>query len=88
MDPDTYVSPGTMTAARLAAGAAIEAAVAVSRGEVEVAFAVVRPPGHHAAARRAGGFCLLNNVAIAAEALLRIRRGAAGGDPGLGRPPR
>ncbi len=70
VDPDTYVSTGTMTAARLAAGAAIEAAVAVSRGEVEVAFAVVRPPGHHAATRRAGGFCLLNNVAIAAQALL------------------
>jgi acetoin utilization deacetylase AcuC-like enzyme len=71
VDPDTYVSTGTMTAGRLAAGAAIEAAVAVARGDVEVAFAVVRPPGHHAAARRAGGFCLLNNVAIAAEALLR-----------------
>ncbi len=71
VDPDTYVSAGTMRAARQAAGAAIEAAEAVTRDEVEVAFAVVRPPGHHAAARRAGGFCLLNNVAIAAEALLR-----------------
>ena len=71
VDPDTYVSTGTMRAARLSAGAAIEAAESVARGEVAVAFAAVRPPGHHAAARRAGGFCLLNNVAIAAEALLR-----------------
>ena len=69
LDSDTYVSEGSMTAARLAAGAAIEAAVAVARGEARIAFAVVRPPGHHAAARRAGGFCLLNNVAIAAIAL-------------------
>lgn len=71
LDSDTYVSEGSMTAARLAAGAAIEAASAVARGEARLAFAVVRPPGHHAAARRAGGFCLLNNVAIAAAALRR-----------------
>jgi len=69
LDPDTYVAPGSMTAARLAAGASVRAANAASGGEARVAFAVVRPPGHHAAASRGSGFCLLNNVAIAAAAL-------------------
>ncbi len=71
VDPDTYVVPGSMAAARLAAGGACDAAQAVAREEATLAFAAGRPPGHHAGARRAGGFCLLNNVAIAAEALLR-----------------
>ena len=69
VDADTYLAEGSMVAARLAAGGAVEAATAVARGEASLAFAVVRPPGHHAAAGRAGGFCLLNNVAIAAAAL-------------------
>jgi acetoin utilization deacetylase AcuC-like enzyme len=69
IDPDTYLAPGSMHAARLAAGAAIEAALTVAGGEVAVAFSVSRPPGHHASARRAAGFCLLNNVAIGAVAL-------------------
>lgn len=69
IDPDTYLAPGSMRAARLAAGAAIEAALGVARGEATVGFSVSRPPGHHASARRAAGFCLLNNVAIAAAAL-------------------
>ena len=69
MDPDTYVGPDSMLAARLAAGATQAAALAVARGEAAVAFAVVRPPGHHAAEERAAGFCLLNNVAVAAAAL-------------------
>jgi acetoin utilization deacetylase AcuC-like enzyme len=55
--------------ARLAAGAAIDLARAVARGELASGFAAVRPPGHHAEADRAMGFCLLNNVAIAARAL-------------------
>jgi acetoin utilization deacetylase AcuC-like enzyme len=58
-----------MVAARLAAGATQRAALAVAGGEAEVAFAAVRPPGHHAATERAAGFCLLNNVAIGVEAL-------------------
>jgi acetoin utilization deacetylase AcuC-like enzyme len=58
-----------MVAARLAAGATIQAARAAATGDAEVAFAVVRPPGHHAAANRGSGFCLLNNVAIAVAAL-------------------
>jgi len=69
LDPDTYVAPGSLTAAYLAAGATARAARAVAAGEAAVAFAVVRPPGHHAAGRRGSGFCLLNNVAVAAEAL-------------------
>jgi acetoin utilization deacetylase AcuC-like enzyme len=69
LDPDTYVVPGSMHAARLAAGAALQAAIAVSAGEAEVAFAAVRPPGHHAARGRGTGFCLLNNVALAVAGL-------------------
>lgn len=74
LDPDTYVVPGSMAAARLAAGAACEAAAAAHGGSAAVAFAVVRPPGHHAARRRAGGFCLVNNVAVAVTALERDGR--------------
>jgi len=69
VDGDTYVGPGSMTAARLAAGATLAAATAAARGEAGVAFAAVRPPGHHASEERAAGFCLLNNVAIAAAGL-------------------
>jgi acetoin utilization deacetylase AcuC-like enzyme len=69
LDPDTYVAPGSMNAARLAAGGTVRAARAATTGEAAVAFAVVRPPGHHATAGRGSGFCLLNNVAVAAEAL-------------------
>jgi len=75
LDADTYVVSGSMAAARLAAGAACEAAEAALGGSADVAFAVVRPPGHHAANRRAGGFCLVNNVAVAVLAL--ERRGLA-----------
>jgi len=69
LDPDTYVVAGSWDAARRAAGATVQGARGVATGEAEVAFAVVRPPGHHAAARRASGFCLLNNIAIAVAAL-------------------
>jgi acetoin utilization deacetylase AcuC-like enzyme len=69
LDPDTYVVPGSMAAARTAAGATVRAAVAAHAGEAEVAFAAVRPPGHHAARDRGSGFCLLNSVAIAVASL-------------------
>lgn len=69
LDPDTYLVPGSMRAARLAAGATIQAAVGVAAGEAGIAVAAVRPPGHHAAAGRGAGFCLYNNVAIAVAAL-------------------
>jgi acetoin utilization deacetylase AcuC-like enzyme len=73
-DPDTYVVSGSLEAARMAAGATIDAALAVAAGDATVAFAVVRPPGHHAAATMPTGFCLFNNVAVAVEAV-RASRG-------------
>jgi acetoin utilization deacetylase AcuC-like enzyme len=72
LDPDTTVSPGSVTAATLAAGAAIGAVDDVWSGRAENAFALVRPPGHHAESTGAMGFCLLNNAAIAAEAARRL----------------
>jgi acetoin utilization deacetylase AcuC-like enzyme len=69
LDPDTYVSPASLDVARLAAGASVDLARAVARGELSSGLAAVRPPGHHAEAARAMGFCLFNNVAIAARAL-------------------
>lgn len=71
LDPDTYLVTGSLRAARLAAGATVQAARAAAAGQAELAFAVVRPPGHHATAERGGGFCLFNNVALAVAALRR-----------------
>ena len=67
LDADTVMSPDSYQAAIYAAGGAIKAAEAVMEGEVDSAFALIRPPGHHATHRRAMGFCLFNNVAIAAK---------------------
>ncbi len=66
LDPDTVVSPDSFEAALRAAGAAIYAVDQVATGAVQNAFCSVRPPGHHAEPIRPMGFCLFNNVAIAA----------------------
>ena len=68
LDADTYFSPGTWDAARLAAGSTAQLATDVLSGALEQGISVVRPPGHHATRDRAMGFCLLNNVAVAAAA--------------------
>ena len=67
LDPDTPVSPPSYAVARLAAGGALDAVDAVLRGEAPVAMALVRPPGHHARPNAGMGFCLFNNVALAAR---------------------
>jgi acetoin utilization deacetylase AcuC-like enzyme len=67
LDADTIVSMRSLDAARHAAGAPCQAIDLIMRGEVQNAFVPVRPPGHHATEERAMGFCLFNNVAVAAR---------------------
>ena len=64
LDPDTYLTPTSMIAARTAAGAVVDGVHRVLDGGARHAFAVVRPPGHHAEHARAMGFCLVNNIAV------------------------
>ena len=66
LDPDTSTTAASFEAARLAVGGLLNAIDAVLAGELDNAFALVRPPGHHAETDRAMGFCLFNNVAIGA----------------------
>ncbi|MDH3196929.1 MAG: histone deacetylase [Candidatus Krumholzibacteria bacterium] len=70
LDPDTFTSEASHETALLAAGAALEMVDRVMNGTFACAFAAVRPPGHHAESERAMGFCLFNNVAVAARHLL------------------
>jgi len=67
LDADTVVSPASYLVACYAAGGTIAAVDAVMTGKVQSAFALVRPPGHHALRWEAMGFCLFNNIAIAAK---------------------
>jgi len=75
LDADTYFSPGTWDAARLAVGTSCQIVTDVLDGALTQGIAVVRPPGHHATRDQGMGFCLLNNVAAAASAARA--RGAA-----------
>uniref|UniRef100_A0A1J3EAF5 histone deacetylase n=1 Tax=Noccaea caerulescens TaxID=107243 RepID=A0A1J3EAF5_NOCCA len=68
-----YLNGGSSEAAYLAAGSVVEVAEKVAEGELDSGFAIVRPPGHHAEADEAMGFCLFNNVAVAAGYLLNER---------------
>jgi acetoin utilization deacetylase AcuC-like enzyme len=70
LDADTYVAPASYEVALLAAGGVIRGVETVLKGEVDNAFALVRPPGHHATRSAAMGFCLFNNLAAAAAAAL------------------
>lgn len=64
--PDSAICPESLDIARLAAGGVVQAARLIARGDLQRAFCAVRPPGHHAERDRSMGFCLLNNIAIAA----------------------
>ena len=67
LDPDTYVSPDSYEAALNAAGASLTAIDLIMDRKADNAFCLVRPPGHHATPEKGMGFCLFNNVAIAAK---------------------
>jgi acetoin utilization deacetylase AcuC-like enzyme len=67
LDPDTWMSPGSLQAALRAAGGAVRAVDMVLSGEADNAFVACRPPGHHAETRAPMGFCLFGTVAIAAK---------------------
>lgn len=70
LEGPTWASPGTWRAARAAAGCSMEAARAVLEGRTEVAYALVRPPGHHAGPSRTDGGCFFNNAGLAACAAI------------------
>lgn len=72
LDADTSLNQHSLRAARLAAGSALQAVDAVMRGQAQNAFCAIRPPGHHAETALAMGFCIFNNIALAAERALAL----------------
>ncbi len=70
-DADTFFSEGSRDAALGAAGGTIDLGIDVMEGELDWGYALVRPPGHHATAHRAMGFCIFNNIALCASSLLK-----------------
>lgn len=74
LDPDTSMNSHSLEAALRAAGAAVQATERVLGGEVKNAFCAVRPPGHHAEYDRAMGFCIFNNIAVAAAHALEVHK--------------
>ncbi len=71
LDPDTYLNIQSFLVARMAAGSCIELVTEIAKGNIKNGMALCRPPGHHAERDKGMGFCLLNNIAIAAEALIQ-----------------
>lgn len=73
LDPDTYTTNASWDLALQAAGGGIATALSVWRGESKTGFALTRPPGHHASRNQGMGFCLINNIAVAADYLLNLK---------------